>query len=32
MASKFAVEITGLQLENPGDLAAEISPFADKRL
>jgi hypothetical protein len=29
---KFAVEMSGLQLQNPGDLAAAISPFADKRL
>ena len=29
---KFAAEITGLQLENPSDLAVAISPFADKRM
>jgi hypothetical protein len=29
---KFAVEMGGLQLQNPGDLAAAISAFADKRL
>jgi hypothetical protein len=29
---KFAAEITGLQLDNLGDLAAAIPAFADKRL